>query len=160
MPVAARVTDAKYTLEALLTPREVVLQRRVEPWPILGMHRDPAHPLRSGSNRHVRAAPIEHLHPGRQEQAIRGDIPVPIPFIRAIHGEGIVRLALAQCRLTAGHPFDLSYEQCQQHRTEKHHDEGPDGDANGLVAPGLQGHLHVARHLEPQGGCSSPVPPR
>ena len=150
MPVTVRVANPELALEARQSTCKVTLERRIEPRPIFRMHLEETKPFRSRAHRHADAASVEHFHPGRKKQAIGRHIPVPVPLVRSLHGEGIALLALAKRPLAARHAFDLAHEERQQQRAEESNEERSQGDADRLISPGLESDVHIARHDESQ----------
>ena len=164
VPFAVGIVHSVLALEARHAAGQVVLHGRLDPRPVLLVHRDAAHPLASRSDGAVGALTNQHLHSGRQKQSVGGHVPVPMTFVRAFHRERVAFLAFAQRPLTAGHAFDLAQKERQQHRAEHHDDERPQRDADGLVPPEPQSALRIPRDGESQrriphgGDCDEVLP--
>ena len=107
VPVTIRLPDAIFAFIAERASFEMICERGVKARHVLGMNDDLRQPDRAGGDLTVRAQSVKQFHLGRQKQAGRRDVPVPMPFVCPLHRERVALLAFPQRPLAGSDPAQL-----------------------------------------------------
>ena len=149
-PAAVCMAHAILAFEARRAPLEVLPQPLFETGLVVGVYVGLRAPLGPRFDHGFRALAAQQLHLRGEEQPVGGDIPVPVPLVRAFHRKGIALLAFAQRLFTGRRPPYLAKERGNGQCAEQHDDECAHADADRLIAPRLECRRRLSGDGDPQ----------